>query len=740
MVKIKILRAYFLEILLSFMLTIVATIVFSSLILYSNFEKSSATMVNTLNQDFLAETHRLNEYLQKMIKISGMELFFEPTIQKIMYQADVSNFDTVLAIRRLDSIRSMSLHTHSIYVYNAALDYIYANSNVDSNHRTDFYDTGVTELLSGEADYKRLAPIPRFIQNGDQQEPVYSFIFYQDFPAEPGIRGALVINISLDWLREIFQDNQDSRSQVLFVDSEGIVAYHSDSTRFLNYVGDQDFFTTMTGSGKPEGYFIENRADGKYLIFYSVSRDNALYLIRVYSYDILMEGIMEMRRNTWILVCIFSISAMVIAFTISLRLYRPINQIVSRIDKGKDRNRDGQSDLRYLSSSIDQMVTQTKSLQETTDSYLHLLQIDVLREILYGKLNDSKTLAYQIDEYHLPFKPDWPFYLLGTVTVDYRTLQEDLTVEFGRGVMAIDFDYQRTIIIVQQNSLDDAYRKIEKICRQLRKRKNFLVLSRKIDNASALAVYAQEILEILRFSFLYTDQDIIPVKQIVRSSEEGMYPSETEKKVLQLLHQGHAQEAFDAYKNFFLLICRHTYNHFRFSMKRLYISIQLLAEELRETGIIEKFVNLSIDEFEEFITRTKTETDVHEFFRKICVRFEQEILECRQRKNRMIIEKIDGLLHQDYANQNMCLQYICDSIGLSASYVSKLYKEAGGQSIMDRLLDIRMQKACSLLLEEECSVREIASMVGYANENYFYTVFRKHIGCTPNAFRSRADL
>ena len=100
--RVRFLKNYFLEILLFFIVTTVSTMILLSLFLYNTFEKSTTAMVNNLNQDFLAETHRINEYLQKMIRISGMELFFEPNIQKIMYQEEITNFDVVMAIRRLE--------------------------------------------------------------------------------------------------------------------------------------------------------------------------------------------------------------------------------------------------------------------------------------------------------------------------------------------------------------------------------------------------------------------------------------------------------------------------------------------------------------------------------------------------------------------------------------------------------------------------------------------------------------
>lgn len=160
MSRLRILKTYFLEILLVFTIAILATIVTLSWFLNTHFERSTAMMVNTLNQEFLSETHRINDYLQKMIKISGMELFLEPSVQALMYREDLSNFEIVTGIRRLDAVMSTNLHIHSIYAYNATKGYIFTTSNLDSDHVDRFKDQGVLELLGGSADQRRLAPIP----------------------------------------------------------------------------------------------------------------------------------------------------------------------------------------------------------------------------------------------------------------------------------------------------------------------------------------------------------------------------------------------------------------------------------------------------------------------------------------------------------------------------------------------------------------------------------------------------
>jgi len=736
MLKFRILKTYFLEILLLVAIAIIATVVMVSWFLNSHFERSTTHMVNQLNQEFLAENHRINEYLQKMVKISGMELFFEPSVQKLMYQKDLTNFDVVTSIRRLDAVMSTNIHTHSIYVYNAANDYIYATSNVDSDSVARFKDAGVTELFSGSADHLRLAPIPRYADSPSGTIPVYSFVFYDIQKTEPRIGGALVMNITLDWLREIFKDVVGSQSQVMFVDEAGTIAYHTDSSQFLKNIAEDATFRQMVASNSPSGYFPYGAGKEKSFVFYSKSAENPLYLMRIYPYDTIMGGIVSMRITTLLLVLACITVAMILAVLISKRLYKPIHQMVSRVHAGDKEALYEEGELRFLSSSIDRMLTQAETFEETTESYRTLLQTDVLREILMGKIGDPDLMLAQFKEYKLPFSLEAPLQLIGLKPLDERAL-ERLGLGFLNIHMEVPFEGERMLVVTQNcnaQQLQDLYD------RSIASGVELVIFNRRIEHPFQLANHASLILEELRFSFMYDTGIKVEEKELKRSLNAGVYPSELEKNLLHLLHQGRAIEAYDVYTGFFGEIAKYSFTHFRFSMKRLYISLQLLVKEMQETGCFIDSQELSIGKFELSLESLVHRSDLDDFFRQWFDRFEEELQRCKAQKNRAIAEQIKQVVEEEYANPNLCLQFLADKVHLSVSYVSKVFKDCEGVSVSDYCLGIRMGKAAEMLEESDIPVKDIASAIGFSNENYFYAVFRKQRGFTPNEFRKRARL
>lgn len=737
MLRLRILKTYFLEILLLFTIVILTTIAMLSWFLNVHFERSTSTMVNALNQEFLAESHRINDYLQKMIKISGMELFFEPSIQRLMYQEHITNFDVVTGIRRLDAVMSTNIHTQSIYVYNAANRYMYATSNVDSDRIERFKDQGVLELLSGSADHRRLAPIPRYAETPSGTTPVYSFVFYDIQKTDPRISGALIMNISLEWLREVFKDTLDSQSSIVFVDTDGTVAYHTDPAYFLQNMSDQNIFKQMAGTNSLNGYFLHQDAEGKSYVFFSRSEDSPLYLMRIYPYESIMQGIVDMRATTLLLVFLCVIVALLLGFLISRRLYRPIHQLVRRVEQDNREALYEQGELGFLSTSIDRMLSQAESFEETTESYRRLLQVDVLREILMGKVGDPDLVAGQLREYGFPFDPDQPLQLIAMKPCDESAWNAICSGESLPAMFAVPYDGSRTLVVAQ-HCLGTA---LDALCKNaFAHGVELIVLQRRIEHPYQLSSQAIPLLEQLRFSFLYEPKRILDERVPVRNSSGGTYPTEIENALLHLLHQGRALEAFERYEEFFELVSCNSFSHFRFSMKRLYISMQLLVKELQGVGCFGEYREMGIAEFESFIENLTSKSTLDEYFLRWCERFEDELQRCKTQKNQALVEQVKQVVEHQYANPNLCLQFLADEVRLSASYVSKLFKECEGVSVSDYVQERRMREVVRQLAETEIPVKEIASSVGFTNENYFYTVFKKVHGMTPNEYRKRSRL
>lgn len=73
---------------------------------------------------------------------------------------------------------------------------------------------------------------------------------------------------------------------------------------------------------------------------------------------------------------------------------------------------------------------------------------------------------------------------------------------------------------------------------------------------------------------------------------------------------------------------------------------------------------------------------------------------------------------------------------LSASQMNRLFRASTGQSPHEYLINLRINRAKTLLKETQLSVIEIAGEVGYAYDTSFAAAFRAKTGMSPRQFRS----
>lgn len=70
------------------------------------------------------------------------------------------------------------------------------------------------------------------------------------------------------------------------------------------------------------------------------------------------------------------------------------------------------------------------------------------------------------------------------------------------------------------------------------------------------------------------------------------------------------------------------------------------------------------------------------------------------------------------------------------SYLSRLIKKTTGQSFVQLLQELRLQKARQLLTSTDISISEIASMVGFHSASHFHKLYLKCYGKTPGEERT----
>lgn len=103
------------------------------------------------------------------------------------------------------------------------------------------------------------------------------------------------------------------------------------------------------------------------------------------------------------------------------------------------------------------------------------------------------------------------------------------------------------------------------------------------------------------------------------------------------------------------------------------------------------------------------------------------------------VEQILDYLNRNYANPDISLDHLGDIFGMSPRTVSKLFKAGTGIRFVDYVMELRMKRAESLLLDTELPVQTIGEQVGYPQVISFIRTFKRVTGVTPGEYRKQSD-
>ncbi|MDF2986428.1 MAG: two component transcriptional regulator, AraC family [Eubacterium sp.] len=81
------------------------------------------------------------------------------------------------------------------------------------------------------------------------------------------------------------------------------------------------------------------------------------------------------------------------------------------------------------------------------------------------------------------------------------------------------------------------------------------------------------------------------------------------------------------------------------------------------------------------------------------------------------------------------LEEAAKALNYSSKYLGKIFKEVTGESIVDYITKVKMERAKTLVLSGKYKTYEISDIIGYKNTDYFTRLFKEYHGLTPLEFK-----
>lgn len=112
----------------------------------------------------------------------------------------------------------------------------------------------------------------------------------------------------------------------------------------------------------------------------------------------------------------------------------------------------------------------------------------------------------------------------------------------------------------------------------------------------------------------------------------------------------------------------------------------------------------------------------------------EQVRKKKSRKTSSYVERCRDYVDKHY-REKIYLSEIAEMLGLSETYLSRLFKKETGKRLQDYIVDVRLEHAANLLKYSEESILNIAEYVGFPSQSYMGKLFKERYGLSPKQYQ-----
>ncbi len=635
------------------------------------------------------------------------------------------------------ALEQLSLYKHtvqsinSIYIYNARSGKVYSTNAVTGSDNQiksieDFPDKSALELIENYTEYPSYVLIPRFSNDGN----CYTLIGYgfKDKNVDDSLNSAVLVNISTNWLQNLIaSETSDSIGETLIINTSGHII--SDSAAFPMDTPLSDILPETSAeiiNRTPKGvngYFITKDRGEKLFVAYTAPDSLGWQYLRIIPYDSIMQGIARLRTMTFLILFGFLVVGLLVSWYLNRLLYRPINQYKEDISRLETSERESfpalkQAFLRKLLLTPDTGIDLPRRLESfgcnlnlEKPFYVAMIKLDHYHQF------DAEMTALDAERYRFAILN------IGCEIAGKYFLSEGVDLQRNRMVMILS--------VRDEPPTDEQFRALlEEIRDAIGKHLSLSVsigVSEQGTFHNLLNLY--ETADENGFRRLFTGDGSIIIGKKENAMKDYRYPEKKEKVLAEALARGSLDKAKKVYTEIISECWDAPLYIFNTTILRLVSMCNQVAGNIQAMeNNAPFFINLShIESIEQ----------LNDIFEDIFSAITMQILHSAGSRSDQQIDAINTQIENRYADPSLSIECIADSLGLSASYTGRIYKQATGMTILERILEVRMAHARQILESTDEPIASVSEKIGFSSDSYFYKIFKQENGITPAAYRKK---
>ena len=653
-----------------------------------------------------------------------------------------------------------SPYIQSIYVYNPTTKTFYNSSS----RGLLFRDANLEAYVAGHKAPPKLKPVYRHIKAPGievQSDSELLTYFQYDSLANGRMNGGIVINVRTGWLLDnlntVSAPGDETIGSVLLITDEG---------DFLNgRPFDADFLAELKAVQAEhvpewgESFYRASLMGKDYIISDIPVEGTGFHLLRVAERSQVDQYINALRMTIVFITAGFVVLAVAVALLLSSRIYRPVGQLVNKIADGES----GlvKDEFNFLGEVFEKNAAALRQYESERHSYVSIMK----NAWLLGLLNGQQTVQREdfvrvAADYQTSLNPDVGFYTAllmvdgsFSCTVQERERLLFAVVNIVSEVIAAKFANEgvelpggRAELIVNAGGVceEDLLRLISEAQDKIERELGLSVsvsVSHFGSEPGLLPSLHEQAQQNTVYRFLYGKKCVITASGVQKKPDiENLdYSFPDESDLSNALKLGKLPMAKDILGKIFHDIQTLSYTGAMISLFHLADTIRRTLTEIAraDAGMHAAAIGA--------IGRDLLEKEMIDAFREdLFVRldafFAFDPVQNVNRKHEMVVDTVRKIVLHNYSDVDMDLTSLSGMMKMSSKQLSRIFRDNTGISLPDYISAVRMQKAAELLENTDLSIGKIAAKTGILNETYFFTIFKKHFGTSPSAYKTSKAL
>lgn len=734
----------YIKLLMMITFVIILVILLTSSLLYKNYETFGLSMINSYENDKLAQTSYSATYMKESASRLVMQLYVDRDIQKLLYNTPINMLEVKDCVDKLISYKATESFIHSVYIYNGKSDtFLTTLSTEGVKDRKDFYDNEMIKLLDHYNDYNILYPIPRkipmpFIPMDDKHySNVYTFIYFKNLKANQSLESAIIVNVKEEWLRNMINTMEiNTDGEIFIIDNEGKVVTGNHTYSMKDNISEKEYIKKILKSQQDTGYFIEEVEGNKSVINYNTSNLLRWKFISITPYKNIKYKISKMKYVTLFVCILILILGIGSSIFMSHRLWKPIKNILNRMKKLEKDKRESYYVLK--NRKLKAILENENSLDiENLENMFNEFRIQVKREapiaMILFKIDNFARIK---DRYNYKDIEVFKFSIMNIAA-------EMCTKKFNHECIDMDEDHVVLIINVDDNQKQIWIDKIKQIILdvQLAMEQYFelsisATISSITDKLSNICYTYIETLKYSQYRFYYGHKSIIQANEFKElEQKEYEYPIQTEHQIIDALMLGKIEEAKNYYQEIINQALSYSYDSMYQVILRISLAISTVFKKMEKNyNCIFPF---NFNSYFMEIGKLETIEEVNNKFLGLFEEISKKLEKNKNLKHDQLINTVIEIIKVNYKDVNLSINTIADQHNITANYLNRIFKKHTSVSVSQYINQTRIENIKNLLETTSKPINEIAEECGFVNTSYFYTLFKKSYGITANEYRMK---